>query len=179
MTKGKKRLLWIGGTVAVLGVLGTLAYIQYKKFMKYCMKPSSAKINRISLNSLNFDIFFKFFNTSDVNFTLLGQKYKVYMNGVYITTLSNAAQNEVPKKTESEIGLNVELNPKQVAKDIGLNVFEFIKDWKNINVKIDMKMRVKVFGLTVNVPYVYEDTLGAMVLPAPENKSQEQPESEC
>ena len=177
--KNRKALYWIGGTVAVLGVLGTLAYIQYKKFMKYCMKPSRAKINRISLNSLNFDIWFNFKNTSDVNFTLLGQKYKVYMNGVYITTLSNAAENVVPKGQVSEIGLNVELNPKQVAKDIGLNVFQFIKDWKEIDVKIDMKMRVKVFGIPLTVPYVYEDTLGAMVLPDPENKTEETQESEC
>jgi LEA14-like dessication related protein len=179
MAKGSNRKYWIAGGIAVVSLLGALAYLQYKKLMDYCISVKRVKINTVGLASINFNIWLNFLNKSSVPFTLMSQTYKVYLNDKYITTLSNNKPNIVKAKTTSEIALNVDINPKSVFKEIGLSVFDMASNYKKIMIKIDMKMKVKLYGITITIPYVYEDTLEGMMLPAPENKSTENKESEC
>ena len=42
-----------------------------------------------------------------------------------------------------------------------------------------MKKKVKIWGMKFTIPYVYEDTLEGMIGSSPENKSDENKESEC
>jgi LEA14-like dessication related protein len=177
--KKKRRLYIAAGVVSIFAVIGVFGYIQYKKLMDYCIGVKRVQVNNIGLNNINFNIWFTFLNKSNVTFTLISQTYKVYLNDKYITTLSNKSPNVVKSEQTSEIALNVDINPKSVFKEMGMGVFDMAMNYKKIMVKLDMKMKVKVLGITVSVPYVYEDTLEAMFLPDPKNKSDENKESEC
>jgi len=170
---------WIAGGIGIVSILGALAYLQYKKLMDYCIGFKAVKIRNISPNQLNFDIWLTFLNRSNITFTLVSQKYKVYLNDIYVTTLSNKATNIVPAKQTSELALNVDINPSAVLKTGGLSFLKMLSDYKQITVKIDMKMRVKAFGLTFPIPYVYEDTLAGMMGTDSENQSKEKTESNC
>lgn len=177
--KKKRRLYIAAGAISVVAVLGVFAYIQYKRLMDYCISVKKIAINSIGAQGLDFNIWLNFLNKSGVKFTIVSQTYKVYLNDKFITTLSNTSPNVIQPKATSEIGLNVRINPKQLLQEVGLSVFDMLKDFNKTRIKIDMKMRVKLLGITIPVPYVYEDTIQGMMAPSPENKSTENKESEC
>lgn len=182
MAKKKSyKIYWIAGSIAVVSILGALAYLQYKRLMDYCMSFRAVKVNRFSLNNLNFDVWLNFVNKSNVNFTIVSQTTKVYLNDRFVTTVSNKSPNIVRAKQSNVLGVNVNIDPKRVFQNIGISVFDMLKDVNKIRVKMDMKIRVKLYGITVPVPYVYEDTLAGMMGTdgEQENKSTENKESEC
>ena len=67
-----------------------------------------------------------------------------------------------------------------VFKESGAGgVFGMFKDLKGMKVKLDMKMKVKIWGMTFTIPYIYEDTMQGFMGTSPENKSTENKEAEC
>ena len=179
MATNSNRKYWIAAGISIVSILGAAAYLQYKRLMDYCMSFKSIKVNRIGFQNLNIDIWLNFKNKSNVTFTLVSQSYKVYLNNIFVTKLSNTSSNVIKSKETSDIGLNVDINPSKVFKQMGFGMLDMVKNYKNIQIKIDMKMKVKIWGMTFTIPYVYEDSLQGMMGTSPENKSDDNKESEC
>ena len=105
-----------------------------------------------------------FTNKSNLGVTLAKQEYDVYANNVYITTVKNNTPNDIKAKSESEIGMRVNVNPIELVSKIGLNPIELITSPKKINIKLVMKYKVKVLFFDVSIPeIIYEDTLYNMM----------------
>lgn len=157
----------IAGAVAVLSVAGALAYLQYKKIMDYTIRFKSVKIRKISLTLFDFDVFLFFLNKSDLKFVINTQAYSVYLNGVFVTKIVNYADTTVLPKAESVLPLNVKFDPRIVLKTVQMNAVDLAVHPEKVKIKMDIKLKVSLWGLPVNIPYTYESTLKEMMAPAP------------
>lgn len=157
----------IAGLIGVVTVLGALAYLQYKKLMDYTLGLKGVKVLKVSANKVVLDLFLNFTNKSTLAFDIIEQEYKVYLNNNFVTKMSNAKTNHIDPKTTSVIGVNVVFDPTSVFKVLGKSYADILLKPETVKVKIDMKLKVKLYGFTVSIPYVYEDTLKAMMQPTP------------
>lgn len=167
----------IAGGIALVSVIGAFAYLQYRKLMDYCLSFKSVKINTISINKINFNIWLNFLNRSKVPFTIISQSYDIYLDDNFITKVMNKAENTILPKKTSTIAVNVDINPSIVLKGIGSNILNMALNLNKITVKVDMKLKIKVLGMKFNIPYIYKSTIGEMKKPSSENK--ENNVSEC
>lgn len=159
MAKIEKKWI-IAGAIGIVTIVGAVIYLQIRKIMQNTFSYKSVRVKSLSGGVFDFDVFFNYFNKSDVTFTLKKQTYDIFINNVYITTLSNVLDNVVKANTTSTIGVNVNLNMKEISKKIsGLNL---LSGGDKTLIKLDMKFKVRVGFITFTVPYVYEDTLKNM-----------------
>ena len=157
---GKQKTYLIAGILGTISIFAAAAYLQVKKMTNNVIGFNKIQIKKISLNLIDFDLFLNYTNNSDIKFTLRKQTYDLYINNVYITTISNNMDNVIGKNSVSVIGMNVAFNPKDVWKKLNLNL---LSDTSKIMIKLDMKIKVKVGFISVTIPYIYEDSLKNMM----------------
>lgn len=153
-----KKWLIVGGLSVISVTLG-LAYIQYRKLMNYVVKVGGVKFKKISASAISFDLFIKFTNNSDINFELSGQEYSVYLNDKFVTKIANTNSVQVLSKATNTIPVNVSFNPSDAIKLIGGNFSNILLHPETIKLKIDGKLKVKLYGFTKAIPFVYESNL--------------------
>jgi len=162
LSKTQKNYL-IAGAIGIVTLAGALVYLQYQKLMQYVITFRSVRIKSITPTLFSFDIFLNFENKSNLSFKISSQSYDVYVNDVFVTRLSNSAETSIAANSVSPMGLNISFNPQQAWKKLGLNALTALKNRDGIIVKIDMKMRVKIGPIGINIPYVYQDSLKNMM----------------
>jgi LEA14-like dessication related protein len=155
--KAKKYL--IGGLIGLVTVTGAIAYIQYQRLMNYVLSFKKIFIRTVNANYINFDLILGFENKSNVAFSIERQEYDVYVNDVYITKLKNNNPVKIDASKTSDLLLNIELNPKDLAAKLNKNILVLLAAPDKLKIKVDCKLKVKLWFFTVNIPYVYEDTL--------------------
>jgi len=149
----------IAGVLGVISIAAALAYLQYRKLMNFTIKFKKVLVKTLSATSISFDLFLNFTNNSDIKFTILEQDYKVYMNDAFVTKIINKAPIEVISKGTSVIPVNVTFDPRAVLKLIGKNATDLLLNRDKIIVKMDIKLKVKLYGIPVSIPYVYTSNL--------------------
>jgi len=157
---GKQKTYLIAAILGTISIFAAGAYLQIKKMTNNVIGFNKVQIKKISLNLIDFDLFLNYTNNSDIKFTLRKQTYDLFINNIYITTISNSVDNVINKNSVSVIGVNVAFNPKDVYKKLDLNL---LSDPSKIMIKLDMKIKVKVGFISVTIPYIYEDTLKNMM----------------
>ena len=165
--KVNKKVVWVTAIVA-LGAVSTIAgiwlYKQLKKMEDYGLDFKNIIVRKVSTTEFIFDLYMIFTNKSNLGVTLARQEYDVYANNVYITTVKNDTPNDIKAKSESEIGMRINVNPIELVSKIGLNAVELITNPKKINIKIVMKYKIKILFLNASIPeIIYEDSLYNMM----------------
>tara|TARA_R110000868_G_scaffold167297_1_gene401569 strand:- start:497 stop:1006 length:510 start_codon:yes stop_codon:yes gene_type:complete len=163
----KKKKLIITAVIGLFTITGAIAYWQYQKLKKFVLKFKSIKFNKISTDSLNFDLFLDFTNTSNVQFILTNQQYMVYVNDIFVAKVQNTISNKVKAKSTSTIGVNVNLVPKDIAQKVGSGALDILMDKSKIKIKIDSEITAKLGVFSGKVKSTYEDTLKNMLTPKP------------
>ena len=158
-----KKVVWASAIIAV-GAVSTLAgiwlYRQVKKIEDYKLNFKTIIFRKISKTEFIFDLYMIFTNNSNLGVTLSKQEYDVYANNVYITTIKNDSPNEIKPKSDSEIGMRINVNPIELATKIAVNPIELITNPKKIKIKFVMKYKIKILFFDVSIPeIIYEDTL--------------------
>jgi len=153
----------IAGAIGLLTISGALAYLQYKKVIDYLITFKSVKIKKITAKEVDFDIFLNYTNKAKVGFNINTQKYDVYINDIFITSLINNAPTYIAPSSVSVIGLNIAFNPEDAFKKINKTFASVLSNPEKIIIKIDSKLKVKIGVFAVNIPYVYQDTLKNMM----------------
>lgn len=153
----------IAGLIGLVTLSGAALYLQYKKLMDYVIGFKSIKIKKVSFTLFDFDLFLNFQNKSTLKFTIENQSYDVYINNIYVTKLQNDSPVLISPKSTSVIGLNVKFNPQEVLQKLNKNVATLLVGTDKLMIKIDMKLKVKMWFLTINIPYIYEDSLKNMM----------------
>ena len=125
------------------------------------------------MNMVSFDMWLNFKNNSDIEFTINKQSYDVYINNIFVTKVTDIAKTVIKKKSTSTIAINVEFNPKEVMNKLGKNPLDLAVGADKIKIKVDTKMSLSLYGIPVNIPYVYESTLKELTTPTPVNNSNE------
>lgn len=167
--KIEKKHIIFGGLFVVSSV-AALAYWQYKKMLNYCLGLNRLKVNAITTDLANIDIFLNFENKSDVAINILSQEYNVYVGGGFITKVSNSKPQLISPNSTSIIAVNVKFNPTKA----GQNILNAILSMGNTAIKIDIKLKVKLWMFTINIPYTYNTSLKELLTPSTEPKKDKQ-----
>jgi LEA14-like dessication related protein len=149
----------IAGAIGVVTIAGALAYLQYKRLMNYVIKVSKVKVNKVSLNNIDFNLLLNFENKSDVSFAIKSQTYNVYLNNVFVAKIENQSTNFIKAKSTSLLGLNVKFDPSTTIKKLGVGTLDLLTKPDKVMLKIDIKLKVKIWMFTVNIPYIFKSSL--------------------
>ena len=161
----------IVGTLGVISVALALGYLQYKKLMNYVIKFKGIKLKTLTAKVINFDLFINFTNNSDLKFIISDQIYKVYLNDKFVTTIQNGADVTIMPKSTSILPINVSFDPTSVIKLLGQNALSIIASPDKFTLKVDIKLKVSLYGIKVSIPYVYTTTIKELMTPTkPEEK---------
>lgn len=158
----------VGGLVAA-GFFGTaFAYWQYQKLKDMAIKVVGVVIKSFGLARVNFDLRLRFTNPTKINLTILALKCRVFINNIFITEITNAKTLVVEAEKASDLAVNIDLSPEQIAKS-RLTPADLMKGI-DIPIHAEVNVRVRLWKLPAfNVPYVYKTTIRQLLSePAPE-----------
>ena len=146
---------WALWSVVGVAVAGTAIYVtkQVKKMMDYTITFKSVKVNKFSLETLDFNAYLDYKNNSDIDIRLAEQEYDIYVNNVFITTLKNYKENVLKANSVSELGFNINLNLPELDKKLKVNYFKMVAEPKSVLIRVEMKWKVR-FGL-FKIPIKY------------------------
>lgn len=153
----------IVGAIGFLSVSAALLYWQYKKVMEYKISIKGVSVNKLTLRDVDFNLFLNFLNPSNLKFTIKNQTYLVYINDIYVTTLQNNSPTEIAANSTSVIGLNVKLSPNEIVKAFQGKLLDMLKAAADTKIKLDIKMKMSLYGIPISIPFVYESTVKEMV----------------
>ncbi len=156
----KKHIIVVGLGVISLALAG--AYWQYKKMMNYCIGLNRIQVNNLSGKNADINVYLDFQNKSDLKINIESQEYKVSINNTEITKITNSATQVIAPSSTSIIGVNVKFNPEKA----GTSVLNILASMKPVTIKIDIKLKVKLWMITVSIPYIYETTLKELMAPS-------------
>lgn len=154
----KKQLIW-GSVIAVLGVTGIWLAKQIKKIQDYTLEFKKIKVNSFSKEFLDFNVYYDYKNNSDIDINLSEQEYDVYVNGTFITTLTNYAENVLKAKSVSPLGFNVRLNLPDLDKKLRVNYFKMIAQPKEVKLDVVMRWKVRLGFIKIPVKYTWKTDL--------------------
>lgn len=167
MAISNKKKYIIAAAIGIVTIAGAIAYLQYKKLMNYTIKFRGVKLRTASPRLIDLDLLLLFQNNSNVAFKIESQVYDIYLNNIFVTKLQNALRTDIAANSDSPLSLNIRFDPSKALEKLNLTALTLLKDNGKIRIKIDMKLKVKVWGITVNFPYVYEDSLKNLIAPTP------------
>ncbi len=156
----KKHL--IAGLIGLVTITGALAYLQYRKLMNYVIKVKGIAVRSSSPTSLIFDLILNFENKSAMKFEIISQTYDIYFNNNFLANLKSDTKVLVAPKGSSPITLKVNINPTQALAKLQGDALNIIANLANAKLKMDIKLQVKLYGITINIPYVYETSIADM-----------------
>jgi LEA14-like dessication related protein len=153
----------VAGLIGLVTITGATLYLQYQKLMNYTIGLKRVKINKLSLAGFDIDLFLNFENKSDLKFTIEKQKYAVYVNGVYLTTMVNDLPNEILPKSVNVLGMNMKESGKDVVGKLK-SLITALASSDKVMVKIVTTMKVKYGFISLSFPpFTYENTLKNMM----------------
>ena len=153
----------VAGLIGLVTITGATLYLQYQKLMNYTIGLKRVKINKLSLSGFDIDLFLNFENKSDLKFTIEKQKYAVYVNGVYLTTMVNDLPNEILPKSVNVLGMNMKESGKDVVGKLK-SLITALASSDKVMVKIVTTMKVKYGFISLSFPpFTYENTLKNMM----------------
>lgn len=157
----KKKLIIFGSLAAVSLVLGGI-YLQkqIKKALEYSYSFSRFVVNKISLQSLDFNVFYNLKNPSNIKYTITRIDINVLIDSTIIASMVNTNEQVIAPKSTTEIGVNVDIKPADLAKGLGEKWTTILANAEKIGERrmvLKMNFRIGYLGkfLSVNVPYEY------------------------
>lgn len=149
----------IAGAIGVVSIAAALAYLQYKKLMNYVIKVYKANVNNLTINNLNFNLLLNFTNNSNIGFTIEKQIINAYINEKFVAKIENNVPSVIKPNSTSIININVDLNPSKVLGLLSTNITNILLRPETVRIKLDIKLRVKLWFFRVNLPFVFDKTL--------------------
>lgn len=154
--------------LAILSFAAAGAYWQYMKIKDACIKFLGLKLNSVSLDKIDFNITLSLKNPSDLSLDILSQQYVVYLNDKEVVTVTNNVSQTIAKNAYSPITVNIQFNPRSVINILGKNATDILLNREKINVRVEIKLAVKIFGfIPVNIPYTYLTNLKELTAGTP------------
>lgn len=153
-TKIEKRL-WITGLIALVSITGAYMYNQVSKVLSYTLNFVGLREVKFDKSGVSFKILYEYTNKANISVTISQQEYEVYINGQYLTTLSNFAPNILEGGKVSTIEINVSLTPEDFKK-VKLNWVQVLLEPKSVEIKTIMKWKIKygIVKFPVTYPYI-------------------------
>ena len=158
MKVNKKYAIW-GSVIALLGVTAFWVNKQIKKINDFTFDFEKVKVNKFNTTELDFNSYFKYTNKSDIDINLSSQEYDLYVNDIFITTMTNFNENSLKANSVSSLGFNTKINFPDLDKKLRLTYFKMIAEPKAVKIKIVMRWKVRLGILKVPVTYTWNTNL--------------------
>ena len=153
LTKTQKYGIW-AGVVALIGFSAVKINKLVKQLQDFELIFKKIKVNKFNTELLDFNVFYDYVNKSPLTIKLSSQEYDIYVNGVFVTTMKNYAENILKANATSPLGFNVLINLPELDKKIRASYYDMLLDPKNVKLTFDMKFKAR-FGF-INIPYRYK-----------------------
>jgi hypothetical protein len=130
-------------------------YYQVNKILDYTLNFKGVKNVKVQKDGVSFTMWYEYSNKANITISLSEQKYDVYINNQFLTTLTNFVPNTLVGGQVSNIEVNVVLTLADFKK-LNLNYAQLILAPKSVEIKTDMKWKVKygIFKFPVSYPYI-------------------------
>jgi LEA14-like dessication related protein len=158
MAISKKQAIW-GGVIAVLGVSAFWITKQIKKLQNFKLTFKKIQINTFNTKELDFNVSYDYTNNSDIDINLSSQEYDLYMNGTYVTTFKNYAENTLKANSVSPLAFNIKIDLPDLDKKIKVNYLKMIASPKDVQITVLMKWKVRLGIFKIPVSYTWETNL--------------------
>lgn len=154
----KKKHIIVGG-IALISITSALLYWQFMKLKESAIKLAGVKFLGLTPASLNFELILLFTNQSKLTINIISQEYRVYLNNSLVTTVSNMEPVVIDKLSNSPISVKVSIDNKALINSLKANYKDIILFPERVSVRVDCAIKVKLFGVGFNIPYVYASNL--------------------
>jgi LEA14-like dessication related protein len=158
MKISKKTAIW-GGVIALLGVTAVWVNKQVKKMNDFVLTFKKISVNKFNLQELDFNVFYEYKNNADIDINLSSQEYDIYVNGTFITTMTNYAENSLKANSTSSLGFNCKLNLPDLDKKLRLNYFKMVAQPKEVKISVVMKWKVRLGFIKIPISYTWDTDL--------------------
>lgn len=159
--------LQVGIGVTILAVVGFAAWYiirQTKALMDNKIDFKSGKITFLGIKRIDFSMVFTIPNKSDVDITIVQQRYGVYINDVLISNVASNNIIKIPAQGSGDFTIDATFNPLQVLKMSLMNISDILANRKNIRVKIEGSVSAGSGGIILkDIPIKYETNLDELV----------------
>lgn len=163
----QKKHIIVGG-IALVSITAAVLYWQFMKLKKSAIKLGGVRFKSLTGQALNFDLILIFTNISKLKIEIISQEYKVYLNDKFITTVSNPSSQVINSFTTSPITVNINIYIKSVISALKEGYKDILLNPANVLLRVDATIKVKLFGMTFNIPYVYNTNLKELTTKKPE-----------
>jgi LEA14-like dessication related protein len=163
MKIGKKGYFVLAGFVGITATTAIWVRAQYKKLMKNVTGYKSVSIKEATKNNIGLQVVYTYTNNMDVDVVLTKQKYDVYLDDNYITSLTNDSTLTLKSHATTDIPLSLNINPNDVYNKVKVNPLALLVNPGNVIMRIDMKVWVKLVFIPIPITYSYEDKLTRML----------------
>jgi LEA14-like dessication related protein len=163
MKLGKKGYWALAAVAGVTATTAVWAIAQYKKLMKNVTGYKSVSIKEVTKTNIALQVVYTYTNNMDVDVVLTKQKYDVYLDDNYITTLTNDSTLTLKAHATTDIPLNVNFNPTEIYNKLKINPAALLINPGKVIMRIDMKVWVKLLFFSIPITYSYEDKLTRML----------------
>lgn len=136
---------------------------QVRMLVRTKFAMSGIAINKITFKEINFSLWWKVTNNSDISFTISNQVYDVYLNGKLAKRVGNKPDVKISPHSVGKIPTNVVLDYKELVK-IGLdNIGDLLDKDKRNKIQLEVvgtfTLKTSVFTLK-DFPFEFKDTFG-------------------
>ena len=158
-----KRNILIGSIAAALSIALIYAYSEYKKLMDFVISFKSVKLKSLSQKFISFDLFLNIKQLSNVSFSIIKQRYDIYINNNFIFTVWNYNTVRI-KKGNNDLNLSVYFSPSDIKdKSVRANVLFAILNLDSSTITVDSRLIIDFHGIEINIPYKYTSSLKELV----------------
>jgi len=163
MKIGKKGYFILAAVAGVTATTTIWAIAQYKKLMKNVTGYKSVSIKEANKDNIVIQVVYTYTNNMDVDVVLTKQKYDVFLDDNYTTSLTNDSELTLKANAITDIPLTLRINPNDVYKKLKLNPLILLTNPGKVVMRIDMKVWVKLLFFSIPITYSYEDKLTRML----------------
>ncbi len=110
------------GLIIVLSILGLASagaiylWNQTKKLADFCFDFSGYKITNVTLLNMAVDVYLSIKNKSNLDVIIKGYDLDVYVNGNFISKVTNTNEQQLPANTKQNFTVSVNFNPTTLLK---------------------------------------------------------------
>lgn len=156
-----------------LGLVAIMAYFnkQANLLKEACFIVAGAIIHKISFDRVSFTMLLNISNRSDIDFSVINQKYNVYVNKMLVATIENPEKVDVKARGKTTVNIDVKFNPQDLLKQGIQNITALIQNKDNMMIEIKGHLSLKA-GMISVTDYQVDERLTLKEILSPSKDSQ-------
>lgn len=157
-----KKGLILTGVVSL--VAGIALWVKYQMELSYKLiyNTKNARLKKFTSNELVVEFDMTIDNPTELKVGINGMDIDVYANGVKVTNIYSQVPITLSPNTMVALPLKLSLNPQSLIQNTGI-LLSTGTDIKKVLLTLKGTLKIKKFGISFPVPFVYTATYGELM----------------